>query len=129
MNYFVPNSSSSSNAVAHWYDSKHEDSGTTDEMSLALWDNDLYQQVVASSDDPSDNKQRVFYSDWSTSGDLSLKIVGENVTSDDEGCGTNSNRVYVAYLFEDSDRDDSDGPGCEILPENCYTGHYSGCCP
>jgi hypothetical protein len=36
-------------------------------------------------------------------------MTGYNVTSDDAGCGTNSMKVYYAYFYEDSARDDVDG--------------------
>lgn len=39
------------------------------------------------------------------------------MNSDSEGCGVNSMKVYYAYLYEDDDRDDVDGPGLEIDPE------------
>jgi len=47
----------------------------------------------------------------------SLKIIGYDVTADEEGCGTNSMKVYWAYFCEDSARNDGDGPGAEISPE------------
>lgn len=36
---------------------------------------------------------------------------------DDTGCGTNAMKVYWAYLFEDNDRDDVDGPDYD--PATC----------
>jgi hypothetical protein len=41
---------------------------------------------------------------------LRLKIKGTNVTSDGEGCGTNSMKVYWAFFWEDEDRDDAGKP-------------------
>jgi hypothetical protein len=44
-----------------------------------------------------------------------VKISGYNVTSDDAGCGTNSMKVYYAYFYEDSARDDGDGPSASDI--------------
>ncbi len=41
---------------------------------------------------------------------VKLEIYGYGVTADNEGCGTNSMKVYWTYLWEDNDRDDADGP-------------------
>jgi hypothetical protein len=41
---------------------------------------------------------------------LSLKLPGFDVTADDAGCGSNSMKVFIAALLEDSDRDDDNGP-------------------
>lgn len=64
-----------------------------------------------------DNKERVYYSD--PGGMLiDLAIVGFDVSSDDSGCGTNSQKVYFSYFYEDSDRDDLLGPPAfDIDPE------------
>ena len=45
---------------------------------------------------------------------MKLEIKEFNVTADNTGCGTNSMRVYFAYYYEDTDRDDGNGPGSEI---------------
>lgn len=50
-------------------------------------------------------------------GDWRLRLYGYRVTSDNIGCGTDSIRTYYAWLYEDSDRDDSDGPGTEVDTE------------
>jgi hypothetical protein len=51
----------------------------------------------------------------STSGCLVLE--GRAVTSDDEGCFMNGNRVYYAWLYEDADRDDDTDLPTYVRPE------------
>ena len=45
---------------------------------------------------------------------FTVQLSGQHVTTDVEGCGNNSMKVYVAWYFEDTARDDADGPGTEI---------------
>jgi len=46
-----------------------------------------------------------------SSGDWELRITGYDVDGvDDPICGNDSIQVYFSYFYEDSDRDDSDGP-------------------
>ncbi|MBU1413968.1 hypothetical protein KKD52_18640 [Myxococcota bacterium] len=46
-----------------------------------------------------------------------LRIQGTNVACDACACGTNSMRVHLAYFYEDSARDDADGPDATIDTE------------
>ncbi len=46
-----------------------------------------------------------------------VAVQGYSVTADNEGCGSNKMKVYYAYFYEDSARDDVDGPGSEIEVE------------
>ena len=62
-----------------------------------------------------DNKERVYYDVGGLA--VKLEIYGWDVTADHTVCGTNSMKVYYAYFYEDSDRDDADGPGSEIEVE------------
>ena len=59
---------------------------------------------------------RVYYSDvgaW----ELRLQPSGTSVTQDSGGCGTNSARVYFAWLVEDNDRDDDANRTATVRPE------------
>lgn len=68
-----------------------------------------------------DNKERVFYNDVGGMA-VELRLTGWNITSDGEGCGTNSMRVWVTALIEDDDRDDGDGPGYVTVGTNACEG-------
>jgi len=100
-------------AVLWWYDSRHEINGTLDDIDLRL--KTTGGTTLRSSVSSTDNKERVFYDVGGLA--VKLEISGFNVTSDDSGCGTNSMKVYYAYFYEDSDRDDANGPGSEIETE------------
>jgi hypothetical protein len=93
-------------AVIWWYDTKHDQNNPQDDISFRL-------QFLSSggtwltnrSDTSDDNKKRVLRSNLGTSR-YRLQISGDNVTSDFQGgCGWNSMRVYVAFFYEDSDRE------------------------
>jgi hypothetical protein len=102
-------------AVAYWYDRRHEDGIEIDDMDLELRRTGV-GLVVADTDD-NDEKRRVF-ADTVLTEPYELRIIGDDVTADDAGCGTNSMLVYYAYFYEDSARDDADGPtSSEILTE------------
>jgi len=96
------------NAVVWWYDRRLEYSNTIDNINLYLRDATSGSVVVASVDQW-DNKERVHLNN-AGGRKLDLEISGVSVTSDNEGCGSNSMRVHYAVLFEDDDRDDSNGP-------------------
>ena len=101
-------------ATAWWYDSNFHSSACAsntacvDDIDLRLYD-ESGPTLLRSSADGYDNKERVYYKDMGGR-DLELWLVGSDVTSDSEGCGTNSMRVFVSVLAEDDDRDDTDGP-------------------
>nr|VFK64459.1 MAG: hypothetical protein BECKTUN1418D_GA0071000_12642 [Candidatus Kentron sp. TUN] len=99
-------------AVIWWYDARHGDDGTLDDIDLFLKEG----STTLLSSTSYDNKERVFYDVGGKA--VKLEIEGYDVTADDAGCGTDSMRVYYTYLYEDSDRDDSNGPGSEIESES-----------
>jgi len=102
-------------SVIWWYDRRHEIGQTIDDIDLTL--QKKYSSgnwgAVRYSIDRTDNKERVIYNNFGPSGSESsfrLIIKGKDVTADEEGCGMNKMKVYYAYYWEDSDRDDSNGP-------------------
>lgn len=101
-------------AVIFWYDRRHETGGTIDDIDLVL--KTTAGGILRSSLSFFDNKERVYYSGIGGKA-VKLEIHGFNVTADNEGCGTNSMRVYYAMFYEDDARNDSDGPGTSIDPE------------
>jgi hypothetical protein len=101
-------------AIVHWYDRRHEDGVEIDDMDLELRRSGA-GLVVADTNDV-DEKRRVF-ADTVYTDSYQLRIIGDDVTADDAGCGTNSMLVFYAYFYEDSARDDANGPGNEILVE------------
>ena len=102
-------------AVIWWYDRGHESGETVDDIDFYLTriSNGAH---LRSSEDAWDNKERVYHS---AIGGLAVRldIHGLRVTTDVEGCGQNSMRVYWAYLYEDDARDDPEGPTSAIDPE------------
>jgi len=93
-------------AVLFWYDRRHENGSTIDNLDLKLYDGTT---LLRQSNDSYDNKERIYYSGIGGKS-ISLKIYGANVTADNEGCGTNRMRFYFAAFYEDSARDDAEGP-------------------
>lgn len=99
-------------AAIWWYNPNRQ---YVPDVDLAVT-NSSTDAVLLSSFDSSDNKERVIYDIDSGTG-LNLEIRGYDVGSDTV-CGTNSVRVHWAYFYEDSDRDDANGPqGSEIYTE------------
>jgi hypothetical protein len=109
-------------AVITWYDKRHENGTAIDNINfsleecipsggICLWTS-IYRFVSTS-----EEKERVFRSGNLGGKMFRLKIKGADVTSDDAGCGTNSMRVHFAWFYEDSSRDDPDGPNSDIDPE------------
>jgi hypothetical protein len=95
-------------AVVWWYDRRHGDPGIQiDNIDLVL--KETNGNVLKNSASPYDNKERVYYYDVGGKA-VKLEISGTQVSADDEGCGTNSMKVYFAVMAEDADRDDVDGP-------------------
>lgn len=94
-------------ATAWWYDRRHDDGTDNDQLTLKL----QYRTSSSGSwtdlqvDSPGDNRQRVYLQDPISGWDYRLVISASTVTADDEGCGTNSMRVFWAKVFEDSDRE------------------------
>jgi hypothetical protein len=92
------------NAVIWWYDRRHDDGTHHDNVDLDLEyeDGSGFRPVLSS--DTRDNKERVAL-ERPDGGPYRLNLRGERITADDEGCGTNSMRVYWAYVVEDGDRE------------------------
>ncbi len=113
----LPNSVDVFKAVIWWYDQRHEVNGKLDDTDLYLEEKQGGQwKTVRSSISYTDNKERVF--ETGVGGKrLRLQIDGYKVTADATGCGTNKMKVYYGYFYEDSARDDPDGPGNEISKE------------
>jgi len=98
-------------AVAWWYDERHADGTTIDGIDLVLRDADTGSWIKGSVDrhDNHVNKERVYVPDVGGRR-LDLEVIGQSVTSDVAGCGTNRMKVFVTIIAEDSDRDDGNGP-------------------
>ena len=94
-------------AVIWWYDPRLENGTEIDDLDLAWVRSN--GTVLVNSTSPYDNRERVHLSGAGNKA-LSLRITGYDVTSDGSGCGSNSMKVYIAALLEDSDRDDANGP-------------------
>jgi hypothetical protein len=105
-------------AVVWWYDERHEEGKSIDDIDLALEEQKSQGWTsTVSSRDSYDEKERVFYSDFSRGNSFRIAIEGIDVTSDNPTCGTDSIKVHYAFFYEDSSRD-NDGPDCdEIDPE------------
>lgn len=105
--------------VAFTYDSRHGDNPflPSDQVTLKLGhlQADGSYEVVAE-DASSDNKKRLFVRDPAP-GHYAVIIEGADVTSDLEGCGTDSQRVFWSYLHEDSDRETWEDLGV-VRPED-----------
>jgi hypothetical protein len=112
-------------AVTWWYDERHENGKSIDDIDLTLQEQKSSGWTsVAGSADSYDEKERVFYSDFSSGNSFRIAIDGSDVTSDKTSCGTNSMKVHYAFFYEDSERDDSNGPDCsEIDPESNICTH------
>lgn len=95
-------------AVSYLYDSRHDNTSLdSDQVDLVL-----LKEVVGSIttslrvvdlDASSDNKKRVSKR-APDPGAYYLRLYGRSVGSGDEGCGTNSTRVWWSYMHEDSGR-------------------------
>lgn len=100
-------------AVTYWYDRRLEDGTEIDDVDLQLRRTGV-GLVVADTND-SDEKRRVF-ADTVYTEPYELRLVGDDVTADNVGgCGTNSMLVYYGYFYEDSARDDGDGPSGSVI--------------
>ncbi len=110
-----PNNTDMIKAVSFIFDPDHEYYGHFDhdlqpKVELKLYaDGDLIEKDTAGSD----NKRRV-YADLTANkyngAKIDLKWEGVNVPTDRESGGSNSIRVYYAYYYEDTARNDSNGP-------------------
>jgi hypothetical protein len=111
-------------AVVWWYDRRHEEGKLMDDIDLALQEQTSSGwTTVEYSTDSYDEKERVFHSDFSSGNSYRIAIDGFRVNNDYTSCGQDSMRIHYAYFYEDSSRDDTDGPDCaNIDPEAdvCY---------
>jgi hypothetical protein len=107
----LPASVDSIRATAWWYDRRFNGGTALDNLGLRVRKTD--GTPIASSN-TFDNKERVYNG---TVGNKAIELVveGWSVTSDVEGCGTNSMRVWVVALVEDDARNDGDGPTWDPL--------------
>jgi hypothetical protein len=93
------------NTVVSWYDRRHDDGIHHDNVDLEVQRDTgggSFTTVLAST--TKDDKERVAL-ERPESGVYRMKIRGQRITADDEGCGTNSMLVYFAYVAEDNDRE------------------------
>lgn len=118
----IPSGADVVKAVIYWYDPRTVFAppvgvDVPDDIDLRLERYDVSSwKLVQSSLDAYEPRERV-YADSLVNQYYRLKISGVNVTADTVGCGTNSMKVYYAWMYEDSARNDADGPGTEIDPE------------
>lgn len=106
----------SAKAVIWWYDRRMQNASSQAIDNIDLRLSTTTGMTLQSSTDPYDNKERVYYRDVGGHA-IQLEIIGQSVTADNAGCGSNSMKVYFAILVEDDDRDDADGPSWE--PVTC----------
>ncbi len=106
-------------SVLWFYDRRHAVGTPIDNLDLRLQalENGVWK-TKRSSTSTTDEKERIFYTDFSGNRKWRLRISGTDVSTIGAGCGLNSMRAYVAFFFEDSDRDDSNGPSAaDVDPE------------
>ena len=100
-------------AAVYWYDPNHESGESLDDINV--WLRKLPFGTLESGLGV-DNKKLV-YSDQVGGEAIEIEIEGDSISGSDPTCGANSLKVYYAYFYEDSARNDTDGPGNEIAPE------------
>jgi hypothetical protein len=92
-------------AVIWWYDGRYHDNVDNDNINLRLtYDSGGTNHLVAIGD-TLDNRQRIHHVPTVSGVQYKIKLVGSDVTADNEGCGTNSMRVFYSYFTEDSARE------------------------
>jgi hypothetical protein len=103
-------------AAIWWYDRRHETGTPIDDIDLYLRYTNGAELMSSASG--TDEKERIFISNAGGKA-LKLEIVGDGVTADEE-CWVNNQwapnkmKVYWAYFYEDSARNDTDGPTTAI---------------
>ncbi|MEL7371661.1 MAG: hypothetical protein AAFN74_22245 [Myxococcota bacterium] len=116
--------------VLFWYDNRLEDGVQINNLNLTLQRsvNGIFWTDYRSGTSANDNKERVFASD-ATDGEIGGSYwrwridgvdVDESAAGDPAGCvSSGEQRAHIAWLVEDSDRDDAGGPSAtEIEPED-----------
>jgi len=107
-------------AVAFWFDQNHQNGKQINDFDLAFSRPDG-SHIVADLK-TQDNKARVFFKSTGQSGisstlagqNLTLDIIGSRVINNERRCQENGMYVYYAYIFENDERNDSDGPDQKI---------------
>jgi hypothetical protein len=92
--------------VVSWnYDHRHDDgvSQDHDNVDLAVQRYPGSFWLTTANDTSSDNKHRI-HVDSPNAGPARIRLYGRDVTSDDEGCGTNSTMVWYAWFYESNSR-------------------------
>ena len=92
-------------AVIWWYDPGFHRGESLDDLDLYLEKDN--GQLIMFSAYPRENREMVKYTDIGNFNQdtLRLRIVGDNVTEDSVGCGTNSMKVFFTVYAEDGDRE------------------------
>jgi hypothetical protein len=110
--------------TAWWYDKDHDHAKIgghdTYDMSIQQYTGSPLTWTIRDMDSSKDSRKRVFYegSELENGGSRwRIAIRGKTVVSDNEGCGTNSNRVYYAFYWEDNERDDGNDVDTYVRPE------------
>ncbi len=123
-NYYVPDANGmlipasvdAFKAVLFYYDWRHEQGTSIDRVNLTLQKKNpdgTWSDLITDTGDY-DEKKRIFYNHFYNDTYYRIRIQGESVTCDYCLCGTNSMRAVLAYFYEDSARDDADGPNASI---------------
>jgi len=108
----IPSSVNVLKAVAFYYDWRHEQGTSIDRVSLALErkNQDGTWTVLNSDTSSYEEKKRIIWYYFYNNTYYRFRLQGQNVTCDSCACGTNAMRVHLAYFYEDSARDDAEGP-------------------
>jgi len=111
-------------AVLFWYDYRHENGTAIDNLNLSLQECIgppgglcMWQTISIRTVSPTEEKERVFLSGALVGRKFRLAVTGADVQSVDEaGCSGNAMRFHLAWLYEDSARDDASDPNDLIGP-------------
>ena len=106
--------------VAWWYDHRHDTGTDHDKIDMEL----LGDYVGGGAGAPAywtasnDNKLMMYWglSGYSSDWKWHVRLNGRDVTSDAEGCGSNSALVYYALIWEDQDRNEDAWFNTHIRP-------------
>ena len=106
-------------AVTWYYPRDHESSSDYSDIDLYLQrSSDGSSWTTVSADTNSyEEKGRVVTTGITSQYYWRLKIVGFDVHAGDPSCSGGAIRVYFSFFYEDSDRDDGDGPGTDVETE------------
>jgi hypothetical protein len=111
----VPSGADALKAAIWWYTDDFSSPVPNDIDLWLQWSNDGSSWSTISSDTGTDLKKRVYYG--SVGGHYArLRVVGSEVNSghgDRGSCAVGKARVYYIWIYEDSARDDYDGPNAE----------------